>query len=312
MKKIVFLLCLMLAVLFPLAGIDQVKLAIGYIPHIQFSPLYVGIDKGFYKETGIELSIEYGFGLDIFSLLATERIDLGLSDSDQLIIAGTKNLDLKAVFQYYQDYPVSIVAKEDIIKIPSDFEGKKIGSPSLSGTSYIGLKLFLDRYGLTDSVTIEQIGYTQIPSLLSDKIEGVVCFYNNEPVQIRLMDTKIRSWNVKDFSNMVGASFISSDSIIKNRKDVLARFIEATKKAIAYTTRNQDEAVEISLKYIGNVQKDKIPFIKEVLRVTCGLFESSEEYGYLDKGRYEESIEVLRKLKLIDRTIPAETILYGF
>jgi NitT/TauT family transport system substrate-binding protein len=36
-------------------GIDKVRLAIGYIPHVQFTPLYVGIDKGFYKDEGIDL-----------------------------------------------------------------------------------------------------------------------------------------------------------------------------------------------------------------------------------------------------------------
>ena len=34
------------------------KLAIGYIPHIQFAPLYVGMEKGFYQAEGIKLDPE--------------------------------------------------------------------------------------------------------------------------------------------------------------------------------------------------------------------------------------------------------------
>jgi ABC-type nitrate/sulfonate/bicarbonate transport system substrate-binding protein len=29
---------------------EKVRLAIGCIPHVQFTPLYVGIDKGFYRD----------------------------------------------------------------------------------------------------------------------------------------------------------------------------------------------------------------------------------------------------------------------
>ena len=68
----------------------------------------------------------YGFGIDIFSLLSQRKIDIGLSDSDALIISGQKNMGLKAIFQYYQKYPVTIVAKKNTIRRPSDFTGKII------------------------------------------------------------------------------------------------------------------------------------------------------------------------------------------
>jgi NitT/TauT family transport system substrate-binding protein len=116
------------------AGAEQLKLAIGYIPHVQFAPLYVGIEKGFYRAEGIDLSIEYGFGIDVFSLLSVGRIDIGLSDSDQLILAGAKGLGLKAVYQYYQRYPVSIVALRGKVAVPEALRGKVVGTPELYGS----------------------------------------------------------------------------------------------------------------------------------------------------------------------------------
>jgi NitT/TauT family transport system substrate-binding protein len=60
---------------------QTVRLAIGYIPHLQFTPLYVGVDKGFYKDEGIDLQLSFGYQYDVFSLLAAGKIDIGLSDS---------------------------------------------------------------------------------------------------------------------------------------------------------------------------------------------------------------------------------------
>ena len=52
---ILFVLCAF-AVAMPIGAqqLEQVKLAIGYIPNIQFTPLYVAIEKGYYKDNGID------------------------------------------------------------------------------------------------------------------------------------------------------------------------------------------------------------------------------------------------------------------
>jgi len=267
------------------------------------------MEKGFYKEEGLRLEIEYGFGMDIFSLLAAGKIDLGLSDSDQLIIAASKGVDLRAVFQYYQKYPVTILAKAERIKTPEDFQGKTIGTPELYGTSWIGLQLFLERFQLKDKVKIERIGYTQIPTLLSDRVDGAVCFFNNEPIQLKESGTRIVQWNVKDFSPLVGASFITSTSILSKKRGVLGAFVRATEKAIRYTIQNQEEAYQISHPYIGKPDPAKGKFFRSVLKETCTLFETTGPYGNMDPIVYRDSVATLKRLGLIEREVPVDKII---
>jgi NitT/TauT family transport system substrate-binding protein len=294
------------------AGPQKVRLAIGYIPHVQFTPLYVGVDKGFYRDEGIDLELSFGFQYDVFSLLAAGKIDIGLSDSDQLILSGAKNMGLLAIFQYYQKYPVAIVARADAIATPADLTGRVIGTPEMSGTSYIGLLLFLRKYGLEKSVQVEKIGYTQEATLMSGKADAVVCFSNNEPVVFRSKGVSIRQWDVKDWSDMVGASFISSKAIVGARGDVIARFVRATQKAIAFTMDHRDEAAQIALVNVGNVKKEDEQLFRQRLDATCELFPSARGYGYLDAARYARSIMELAALGLIPTVYPAPTILRQF
>jgi len=310
-RRIVFLLLLFIAAL-PVGAqqLDQVKLAIGYIPNIQFTPLYVGMDKGYYREAGINLKIEYGFGIDIFTLLAADKIDLGLSDSDQLILAGSKGMKLRAVFQYYQKYPVAIVAKKGIVDSPAQFAGKTIGVPEEFGTSYIGLKLFLAHYGLTGKVKVQKIGYTQIPSLLSGKIDGAVVFTTNETVKLREMNVGFNEWDVKDFSDMVGSSFISSDKIIADRGSVLDRFFKATKRAMSFIEANPDQSVNIAMKYIDGADQSQRPFLRASLLATRELFSSPRGFGYLDPATYRDSIRKLKELGLIPSVYDPSAILH--
>jgi len=293
-------------------GTDTVRLAIGYIPHVQFTPLYVGIDKGFYRDEGITLELNFGFQYDVFSLLAAGRIDIGLSDSDQLVISGSKGLGLQAIYQYYQKYPVAIVTKAETARTPTDLKGRRIGTPEMSGTSWIGLQLFLRKFGLENAVQVEKIGYTQEPALLSGRADAVVCFLNNEPVAMRAEGIALRQWDVKDWSDMVGASFISSRAIIASRGPLLARFVRATRKAMDYTVTHRDEANQIALKNVGNVKKEDEPLFRLRLDATCELFGSPQGYGALDAGRYARSIAELVSLGLIPSAYPAEDILRQF
>lgn len=290
--------------------IKEVKLAIGFIPHVQFTPLYVGIEKGIYKKYGIDLKIDYGFGIDVFSLLTTDKIDIGLSDSDQLIIAGSKGIELKAIFQYYQKYPVTIVSKKEKIEKIDDFVNKKIGVPDFFGTSFIGLLIFLNYYNLTNKVKIEKIGYTQIASLTSDKIDAAVCFYNNEPIQMEESGIKLNYWNVKDFSDIVGASFITSNKTLTRKKEIIDNFILATIEAFNYTTKNVDEAYEIAKKYVKGIENDKI--MKKVLIKTIELFYHKKGFGYIDKDKYDESIKILYNLGFIEKLFNSLNIIYLF
>ena len=315
MKKLVRLVTVLAGLVSAAAAswaADTVTLAIGYIPHVQFTPLYVGIDKGFYAAQGIDLKLEFGFQYDVFSLLAAGKIDVGLSDSDQLVISGSKDMGLQAIFQYYQSYPVAIVARADKVKTPEDLAGRVIGTPEMSGSAWIGLQLFLKKYGLAASAKVEKIGYTQEPTLLSGRADAVVVFLNNEPVALRAHGVAITEWDVKDTTDLVGASFISSRSIIAARTDVLSRFVKATRQAMDFTMTHRDEAARIALKNVGNVPPAEEPLFRQRLDATCRLFPSASGYGALDPARYTSSIATLASLGLIPAAYPADRILRQF
>lgn len=289
----------------------NMTMLIGYIPHVQFAPLYVGIEKGIFEKYGIKLSIDYGFGRDIFGLLVAQKADLALTDADELIISSEKGLGLKAFYQYYQDFPISIVKlgkNED----PKSLLGKKIGIPDFYGTNYIGTLLFLNKYQLLNKVEIVKIGYTQIQSLISKKVDAVACYINNEPVQLRNSGYIITEWKIKDFSSLVGGAFISSEKNLKENHEYFNKFVKALNESIYYASNNRNEALDIAYKTIGSLNDEQRNFWMKVLDATFELILGKGNFGVLPVERYISSIEIIYNLNLIKTKIPYQSILYFF
>ncbi len=315
--KLAFILFLILLFLFTnqigfSQNLHQMTMLIGYIPHVQFAPLYVGIEKKIFEKYGIKLNIDYGFGRDIFGLLMAEKADFALTDADELIISAEKKMGLKAFYQYYQDFPISIV-KLGKDEDPKSLIGKKLGLPDFYGTNYIGTLLFLNKYQLLNKVEIVKIGYTQIQSLVSKKVDAVACYINNEPIQLRNNGYNITEWKIKDFSDMVGGAFISSENHLKKDSEYFVNFIKALNESILYAYNNKNETLDIAYKTIDTLNPDQKKFWLDVLNATFELIlGKNSNIGILPVEKYQTTIEVLFNLNFIKTKIKTQEILHFF
>jgi len=157
----------------------HIRLPMGYIPNVQYTPIYVGVDQGFYREAGIDIGFDYGYETDGVALVRMNNLQFSLVSGEQILLSRS----------WYADYPVGIAAKtEKNITTPQGLAGKRIGLPGPFGASHVGLRALLSAGELHEGdVTLDSIGFNQVEVLSTDQAEAAVIYVANEPIQLRAL-----------------------------------------------------------------------------------------------------------------------------
>src|SRR5215208_6029155 len=228
--------------------LTKIRLPMGYIPNIQFAPFYVAIQKGYFRDAGIEIEFDYKFETKGVELVGSGELPFAIASGEQVLLARAQGLPVTYVAAWYQQYPVSIVAKSELgILIPQDLKGKKVGLPGLFGANYVGLRALLSEAKMSESdVTLDSIGFNQVELLATGQQDIVVGYAANEPIQLRARGIAVTEIRVADYVQLASNGILANEKVISENPKLVHSFIGAFLKGLADTIANPDDAFQLS------------------------------------------------------------------
>jgi NitT/TauT family transport system substrate-binding protein len=273
-------------------GLSNISIGLGYIPDIQFAPFYVAQSKGYYREAGLNVTFHHGIVNDLIGSMVLGKDTFVFASGDEVLVARSKNLKVIDVSTIFQKYPVSlIVPANSPIKTLADLKGRTIGEPGPYGATHIGLLALLYQAHLTlNDVRIQAIGFTQVAALLGRRVDAVMGYSNNEPLQLRKQGFAVRTFNVSDYQPLISNGIITTEDTYRNRPQLVQNFVKATLKGLQYVIANPADAVQISTSYVPGMDTAKA---MTVLQATIPLWQGNGRLGYNDSAIWQSMEQFL-------------------
>lgn len=281
-------------------NLTKIRLPMGYVPNIQFAPLYVAAEKGYFRQAGIDIDFDYKFETDGVALVGSGEVPFSLVSGEQVLLARAQGLPVRYVAAWYQQYPVSVVAKSDQgILIPQDLKGKRIGLPGLFGANYVGLLAMLYQAHMSEKdVTLESIGFNQVDLLAAGKQDIVVGYTANEPIQLRARGIPVTEIRVADYVQLASNGILANEKVIQENPELVRGFVGAFLKGVADTIADPEEAYRLSASHIPNFADLDKNVQMQVLKTSIEEWKA-DRLGYSEPKAWENMQNVLLEMGLI-------------
>ena len=281
------------------ANLKTISIGLGYIPDIQFAPFYVAQSKGYYKDAGLNVIFHHGIVPDLIGSMVAGKNDFVFAGGDEELAARDKGANVIDVATIFQKYPVSlIVPANSSIKTLADLKGHTIGVPGAYGSTYTGLLALLYKAHLSLSdVKVQSIGFTQVAALIGNKVDAVMGYSNNEPLQLQKAGFAVRTFNVSDYQPLVSNGIITTQQTYQSEAQVVREFVQATIKGVKDTIADPQGAVNISKSYVPGLNTATA---LSVLQATIPVLQqNSGQLGYNDSATWQSMAQFLVAEKLI-------------
>ncbi len=285
----------------------SISIALGYIPHVQFAPFYIAEKRGYFERENLDVSLQYTNTTQAMTLVAQKKIDIALADADAVIQAKAQGLPVQVFFQYYQKSPISIFSINEEIRSIKNLEGKVIGTPELTGSSYLALMLFLKHYDLKDKVQIQRIGYEQVALLKSKKIDAAVGYSNHEPVYFADQNQWLKVWDTQEFAPLLaGSALLGHEKLMRESPQLYRRFSRAMQNAIN-TIMNQPQESFEELIPILNIREDQKNLMYKIF--VASVRECFSPNTTPLPASYNFTIEQMKELGLLNKDVSSEDVI---
>ncbi len=284
-----------------------VTLYMSFIPNVQFAPVYVAAEQGYFADEGIAITLEHGLNeVDAIDRLAAGDLQFALVSGEQVLLARGREYPVVYVFEWYHRFPVGVASPVELgLTAPEDLQGQVVGVPGLYGASYIGLRALLRASELDESDLgkLETIGFTAVENLCEGRVDAAVIYVVNEPLVIEEQCTEVNVIHVSDYATLVSNGLVTNEATIQQQPELVRGMVRAIRRGLQDTLADPDMAFEVSVSgYIPDLPEDQYAIQRQVLDNTITLWQS-DELGATDPEAWQATEAILLETGLLEQPL---------
>ncbi len=294
MKKLFFLIIvigILGVIFFPKSSpksdnLTPFSVALDWTPNTNHTGIYVALQKGWYKEMGLDVKILPYSQVSADTLVTTNKADVGISSTEN-ILAGTATGNPVISIAAINAHNTSglIVLEESGINSPKVLDGKIFGGFGLPYEQAV-MSRVIQQDGGSGEFTNITLETAAMQALESKKIDFVWVYKGWEAVIAEQQGLKTKFFPITDFGvpDYYTPNITTGVEQIKNKKAELHKFIRSTAKGYEYARSNPKEAAQILIESNpkGTFPDEKIVFASQNF-LSKSYTDAGKKWGFQSK-----------------------------
>ncbi len=280
------------------AGTDQVTYLTSFANFGRDSYVWVALEKGYFEEVGIDVTINPGAGGENLTHLVGGQADFVVADITSAMFAHDQNSDLgvTAVAAIHQNTMAGLMALESSgIREPGDLPGHTLAD--FNGSVMLTLfETYANLAGFdADKVEIQHAPPQELASLLATGAVDVIGqFAVGEPlIETTAGEEAILLPYSEYLTDLYGVVLYTATETATENPDLVRRFTSALMRGLEYALDHPEEAGQILAKYDEAAIAEVAARELELMAPFARPLNPGEPYGVLDRDRVARSIGLL-------------------
>lgn len=209
--------------------------ALNWFPVGDHAAYWVALDKGYYKDAGLDVMLENSKGSgDTIAKVDTGRADAGLADAAVLIASKARGTTVRTIGMVFDKTPLAIFSlKSKPLTKPKDLEGASLGSPP--GDAQRQMFPAFARFNKLDASKVTWVNIepaAKVAAVAEKRMDGVGDYSTGLPLYEKAAgkgNVQMMLW--ADFGfDLYAMSIMASEKTMKEKPKQLKAFLEASYK----------------------------------------------------------------------------------
>lgn len=288
-----------------------VKLALDWYPNANHLGLYMAQEKGYFRQENLDVTLYTPVDPStVLQTVGSGTDDFGISYQPDVLLARAQGVPVVSVAGLVP-HPLNCVLalKSSGITRPRDLVGKKVGYPAIpTNEPLLATMLKADGARGLQDVELVNVGFDLVPALISRRVDAVVGAYwthesillENQGHPVHIM--RVEQWGVPDYYELV---LVTNASMIKNKPDVITRFLRAVRRGYEDAAQDPQAGVDILLKGTKAEVDEKIE--RPGAKLLAPLWKTDKApFGTQDAAKWESFTRWMQANGLLAGSVKAE------
>ena len=293
------------------------KIRIGYWPIAAGLPFYAAIEKGYFKEAGLDVEpLKFAGAQQVMEAMLSGRADGSANGTGSANLAigeiaspGLLKINVSNPSNVKNVLDEFLVAKDAPYKAISELKGKRVGSgPGIQNVTLC--KTVLERAGVTDATVIELPIGQHVGSIAANQIDAV---YTLEPTGTvgringvtRILEPGVIAHYVlgDPMAPWFGGSASLTSEFIKANPEVTKKYIAAYARGVELVRSKPDEARP----FLKGYTAIEGPLTSEV---PLAAYTLHSEFTKSDIAMFQKFYDLFTDKKIFEKRVLVEPMIY--